>query len=94
MAWVKELTIAPLGTGYLSLEGLSDKVVIQVYRSSKSGTIAYFVQGTVTNPSGSGQPIISVTTAVTSPTEFDAYPYLKLVNGGTATLLMTVTEQI
>jgi len=94
MAWVKELTVAPSATGYLSLEGLSDKVVLQVYKSSKSGTIAYFVQGTVTNPSASGQSIIALATAVTPPTEFDAYPYLKLVNGGTGTLLMTVTEQI
>lgn len=94
MAWVKELTVAPSATGYLSLEGLSDKVVIQVYRSSKGGTIAYFVQGTVTNPSTSGQSLIALATAVTPPTEFDAYPYLKLVNGGSGTLLMTVTEQI
>jgi len=94
MAWVKELTVGPSTTGYLSLEGLSDKVVVQVYKESKTGTVGYFVQGTITNPSAGGQTLVALATANTPPTQLDAYPYLKLVNGGTATLLMTVTEQI
>lgn len=92
MPFLNEIAVPASATAYVKTDGITNCAIVQVYRDGKTGTYAYVVSGTITNPSTNSTTLLPFGVADTPPTKVDCYPYIKIQNAGTADLIMTVRE--
>ena len=96
MAFIsKTYEAASASETWIPTSGVSEKVIIQVEKKGKTGTLVFYIDGVMSDGSQTGSTaLIPVSNSQVAATEVDNYPYLRVVQAGGATLNVSVTEKI